>query len=104
MPMPTPIPVLAPLLIPELVAIAVGELEFDVCVEVAAKRVEEALVMSVEGEAEVDETVAPVEREVAALILKLLLWNSGVVLPGLNKAKKKVLLEKSVVLLPTTQG
>lgn len=68
--MPTPIPALAPWLMPEWVT-AVGEAELDDCVEDTAEEVEDVLVMNVvaEDEEEVDEVEALVEVVVVSTML-----------------------------------
>lgn len=91
MPMPTPIPVLALWLIPELVATAVDEAGFDGCVEVMDKGTGEVMVVNVEVEDDDDddddETVALAEAEGASIILKVPLVSAPVVFPGLNITK-----------------
>lgn len=86
--MPTPIPVLALPLSPELVAVAVGEGEAEVVIEEAR----EVLVMNEEvevedDEVEDDEVVALVEDAGFATIVNLLLVIAPVVLPGLKIIK-----------------
>lgn len=127
MPIPTPIPALVLLLIPEGEDIVAEKFGFEDCVKSMIKEVGEELVMTVEAntedeevvvpakaEDEDDEAVAPAEAEFGSMILNVLLENAGDVLPG-SYITKKALSDRSVSLptdreeslfwtFPTVQG